>query len=227
MPTGPLPLVILSHGGLRSADDSGAWLAAGLAETGAVVVEVSAPRIETGVEAAAEIAARPGDISRAVDVMLNHAGWAERVDTDRIAVVGFALGGTAALAVAGAEVDAAAIAGACAPGGMGSPDCDWLAGQGASLEAFALAEAQDGRFGRAVAIAPEYAGALDGADVPMRVVTLNDGLTLFDAFPVCTGRAPEILGEGAVICGASDEARRAAHERISGAVSGFLAETWD
>jgi predicted dienelactone hydrolase len=43
-PEDAFPLVVLSHGGLRSATDSGAWLSSSIARAGYVVVEVNAPR---------------------------------------------------------------------------------------------------------------------------------------------------------------------------------------
>ena len=109
-PDGAHPLVLLSHGGLRSAPDTGAWLAAALAEAGMLVAEINAPRPETAGAAMNEIWQRPRDIRRALDLILQDPAWAGRVDPGRIAVVGFALGGTAALSVSGAVLDADAYA---------------------------------------------------------------------------------------------------------------------
>lgn len=55
MAPGPYPLVLLSHGGLRSAADSGAWLSVRLAEKGFIVVEVNGPRPNSAKAAVNEI----------------------------------------------------------------------------------------------------------------------------------------------------------------------------
>lgn len=123
-------MIVLSHGGLRSAEDSGAWLASSLAQAGLIVVEVGAPRPSSAAAAVQEIWERPRDISRAVDTMLDDPRWSGVVDTNRITVVGYALGGTAALSVAAAKLDADLYAHSCDEDGMGGPDCAWYAAQG-------------------------------------------------------------------------------------------------
>ncbi|MFW2541248.1 hypothetical protein ACN2XU_01305 [Primorskyibacter sp. 2E107] len=84
-PAQPLPLIVPSHGGLRSAVDSGAWLDAALAEAGGLVVEVNAPRPRDASQATAEIWQGPTDISRTLDSLLGSADWAGRIDPGRIA----------------------------------------------------------------------------------------------------------------------------------------------
>lgn len=61
-----LPLVVVSHGGLRSATDSGAWLSSSIARAGFVVAEINAPRPDNAAVALNEIWQRPQDISRAI-----------------------------------------------------------------------------------------------------------------------------------------------------------------
>ena len=205
---GPFPLVILSHGGLRSATDSGAWLGAALARSGFVVVEVNAPRPADAAAALDEIWQRPRDINRAVDAVLNSSDWAGHVDQSRISAVGFALGGTAALAIAGEKLDGQRYRQSCAEGGMGGPDCVWLAAQGVTLaqtrsDSLSML-VRDPRFASAVAIEPEYLAAFEQetapADLPVMLISLNaqpvaggplrivpvPGASISDAFPVCT-----------------------------------------
>lgn len=102
-PGGPLPLVVVSHGDLRSAADSGAWLSSSIARTGYIVAKVNAPGPENGAAALNEIWQRPDDVSRAIGLMLKDCEWGARIDQDRISVVRFAVGATAALSAAGAE----------------------------------------------------------------------------------------------------------------------------
>lgn len=92
---GALPLVVLSHGGLRSATDSGAWLSSSIAQAGFVVVEVNAPRPDNAHVALNEIWQRPQDIRRVIDLVLSDEAWGPRIDESKVSVAGFALGATA------------------------------------------------------------------------------------------------------------------------------------
>ena len=165
---GPLPLILLSHGGLRSAADSGAWLGATMAENGFLVVEINAPGPTTAQEATSEIWQRRRDISRALDMILSDAVWGGHVDQRRISVVGFALGGTAALTVAGIEFDATKYLGACIEPDAEGRDCGWNARQDVAHESVDRARlmqpGRDGRIASAVAIAPEYPSAFHGEE---------------------------------------------------------------
>lgn len=250
---GRFPLVLLSHGGLRSAADSGAWLGAALAEAGLLVAEIHGPRPETAEAAVNEIWQRPRDIRRALDLILRDPDWAGRVDPGRVAVVGFALGGTAALSVSGAELDKEAYLHACdGPPQAEAPDCAWYAAQAAGLgqvDRLRLSQAgRDARITATVALEPEYLAAFEvsaaAPGVPMLLLSLGDaqpvppglpqaeraaipGATAFDAFPVCTDAGPRILraeGGDPGLCGGSGAARAQAHAAIAGRIRAFLAD---
>jgi predicted dienelactone hydrolase len=222
---GPFPLVLLSHGGLRSSPDSGAWLAAGLARSGHVVVEVNAPRVKSPRAGAEEIWRRPQDLARALAAVLGDPEWAPRIDRTRISAVGFALGGTAALAVGGWQFDVNAVRRACAEGA--GPDCAWFAAGGVALETLDPAPLERSyrlpEVSAVVAIAPEYAEAVssagEGSPVPSLTIALgatgveearlaplvgDDGTNRlvalaeagpFDAFPLCTPAGARILSQ--------------------------------
>lgn len=252
VPEGMRPLVLISHGGLRSASNSGAWLGVALAEAGMLVAEVNAPRPETAGQAVNEIWQRPRDIRRALDMILQDPAWAARVDPGRIAVVGFALGGTAALSVSGAGLDADAYARACdGPPRAEAPDCGWYAARGANLgqvdRSGIAAAGRVPQITAAVALEPEYRSAFrvpaGAAGVPTLLLVLGapqpvppglaqagsaaiPGATAADAFPACTEAGPRILraeGEDPALCGASREARAAVHAAIAGRIRAFLA----
>jgi predicted dienelactone hydrolase len=249
LPAAPLPLVVVSHGGLRSAADSGAWLSSSIARAGFIVAEVNASRPENATVALNEMWRRPQDISRAVDLMLSDDLWGARIDKSRISVVGFALGATAALSVAGAKIDVEHYMQSCtATDGNSGPDCAWYAAQGVMLTQTnqdGLARLMpDPRFASAIAVDPEYLAALGtppenlatllvslgsedgipGAVQFSQSVTIPDA-SAFDAFAACTEAGPGILIEeegDASICGASTNARKNIHRELSAAITSFL-----
>lgn len=234
-PAGALPTVLLSHGGLRSAPDSGAWIGAALAGEGFLVAEVSAPNPAAPEAMASEIGARAADLSAALDALLADAGWRGSVDTARVAALGFALGGTAALLTAGATLDPVAFAGPC-PTVAPAPDCAWAAARGIP-EPFADGVVvggalRDPRVGAAIAVDPEYARAIvpsPAGGAPTAVLGLGsavpaplgpgrvvDGAAPLDAFATCTAKGPAILAdekEDPALCGDAS-ARAAAHAAI-------------
>ncbi|WP_172331610.1 hypothetical protein [Mangrovicoccus sp. HB161399] len=213
---GPLPLVLISHGGLRSASGTGSWLAADLARKGYLAVLASAPPPDPA-GAPDEIWRRPADLSLALGTLLADPLWGGRIDPDRISVLGFALGGTAALMLAGAELDAGGYARSCEAGGSG-PDCAWMAAAGVSPAdadpAGLAADRRDARVAAAIAVLPEYPGLLSALPADAAGDAITEGHAPADAFPVCTEAGPEILGADAGLCGGSPEARRAAHARL-------------
>lgn len=253
MTEGRFPLALVSHGGLRSASDSGAWLSAALAQAGFVAVEINGPRPRTGMEAVNEIWRRPEDVSRALDAILSDPGWSDHIEPTRISAVGFALGGTAALALAGGEFEARSFVQSCDQG-MAGPDCAWFEAQSAALDTVdreQLAEPRrDPRIRSVVAIDPElidvFADGMASIEAPALLIALSGdggasgasgkdvlthavvpGAIGFDAFPVCTPAGAAILAEEGgdpALCGASAEARMRAHEAIADRVVSFLTE---
>lgn len=245
VPAGPLPLIIVSHGGLRSAAESGAWLSAALAQAGSVVVEVNAPRPKGASAAVGEIWKRPQDISRALDAVLASPVWQGRVDAAHISIVGVALGGTAALMVAGEVIDPALYAASCAEEQMPSPDCGWYAAQGVDLQkadfAPLLQSLRDDRVTAAIAIAPEYVSTFDQeaarVDIPVLQMSLGgpDGVASdasvslqnaapADAFALCTQAGPTILleeGGDPALCGEAPASRMAVHGAVIDAIRTF------
>lgn len=243
MAPGQHPLVLLSHGGLRSAADSGAWLSGRLAENGFVVVEVNGPRPDSAAGAVDEIWRRPQDVSRALDRVLQDPTLSAMVDPARIAVAGHALGGTAALALGGGRFDADAFVSACTAETEG-PDCGWFRAQGVALaevDRGMLDHAhRDPRIGTAIAIDPEYADvfrapSLTEQGTKIRVIWLGapehphiaeagvaqmviGTATTYDAFPACTPKGTFILAEDggdATLCDTEAAARASIHDDIA------------
>lgn len=183
--------------------------------------------------------------------MLNSDAWADHIEASKISAVGFALGGAAALAVAGGKIEVRPFLRACGETSITGPDCAWYAAQGVALSSVDQKELtrsrHDPRITSAVAINPEYMSVFsDGmalVEIPALVLSLGDGqprvgfegkligevvisdLHSFDGFPACTEAGPDVLSEdeGApAICGVSAEARERAHDEIACQIASFL-----
>lgn len=105
------PLVLLSHGtgGNRF---SLIWLAKILAEKGFIVAAVDHYGNTTDnriPEYFVRYWERPLDISFLIDQLLNDSELSNLIDNDKMAVVGFSLGGYTSLALAGAKLDCALL----------------------------------------------------------------------------------------------------------------------
>jgi len=249
---GKLPVVLVSHGGLRSAANSGAWLSAALARAGYLAIEINAPIPDTAANAVDEIWHRPDDIRRALNTILAEPYWQKHIEDNRISVLGFALGGTAALALAGGEFDTESYVKSCSETD-GGPDCAWYQAQNVTLDLVdreKLAESRrDSRIGSVVAIAPEFidvfSNGLPLVDVPTLLLSLesNNGphafatdlveqaivpaASIYDGFQVCTAAGPAILSEEGgdpFLCGVSAEARQRVHDLVASKIVTFLVD---
>jgi predicted dienelactone hydrolase len=131
---------------------------------------------------------RTRDLSAALDALEDGALGDLSADMDRVASVGFSLGGAAALSLAGATLSKAAFIDYCAQP-VEKPDCDWMIAAGVDFAAIdaALYEAnwRDDRISAVLAIDPAWTQAmtLSGlAQMDMPVMTL--GLGTADTIPV-------------------------------------------
>jgi predicted dienelactone hydrolase len=183
MAPGPLPLVLLSHGGLRSAAGSGGWIAAGLAGAGFMVAEVEPPRLqgERVRHAAEELWLRPADLSATLDALQAVAEIRDRIDETAFGALGFHLGGTAVLGLVGGRIDGQRYARSCDAGGTGI-DCGWFAANGIDLHAADLGQVArsrlDRRIAAAMAVDPEMAElftpqSLGAIEAPVGLVRLG------------------------------------------------------
>lgn len=202
------PLVLLSHGGLRSAPDSGAWIASRLAAEGFVVAAPRPPRLEgeQAKDAPKELWLRPADLSATLTVLESDPTLRTRLDAEAVGVLGFQLGGTAALAVIGARINGQRYAQSCDQGRM-AMDCTWFASHGIDLNGVDIALAGrsniDRRVHAAIAVDPELSEAFDPASliqisVPVRIINLGEpdairpaleGSRLADASPAASYHA--------------------------------------
>lgn len=126
---GPLPLILLSHGsGARGT--SMAWIATALAENGFLVVAPDHPGTTSGdstPQDTPKIWERTDDISTIVTALTADAVWSKSIDESRIGVLGFSLGGTTAVELAGARASLDAYVQYCEDYAS-SMDCRWFVG---------------------------------------------------------------------------------------------------
>lgn len=155
---GAFPIVLLSHGGLRAAPNQSGWIASRLAGLGFIVAVVPPPGPAGPQAAVAEAWLRPADLSATLTALATDPATAGHGEADRVAAVGFFLGGTSVLALAGARLDAAAYARTCDLPATGT-DCAWFAEGGVDLRAVDAGKLtrsnRDPRVGTIVAIDPE------------------------------------------------------------------------
>lgn len=127
-PDGQFPLVLLSHGSGGRTEAMG-WLAVELAKAGFIVAGPNHPGTTSGDSLPAEtpkLWERTQDLSTVINYLTGNSAFAGHVDTDRIGVVGFSLGGAAAMEIAGARANLEAYARYCDT--YTKWDCAWYAG---------------------------------------------------------------------------------------------------
>lgn len=185
---GPFPVVVLSHGmggNIRSL----AWLAASLAEKGAIVVSVNHLNSTWGDFDLAQGMrhwTRAQDLRVALDTLWADPVFAGHIDEGRVMAAGFSYGGWTALALGGLQGDFAGYAAHCAKFGAASVDCEDMVDAGVDLSDIAHdawnASYRDARVNHVVAIDPGLIWGLDAQDLAglisdVRLIGLGDPAT--------------------------------------------------
>ena len=189
MSQGRRPLIVLSQGGLRSGPNIGAWMARQLADSGFVVAMLRQPDPQrlTEEQTLPEIWLRPADVSAALTAILGDGALSPRIETKQIGVLGFQIGGTAALALAGGLLDVASVKASCDAGGVGV-DCGRFRKAGLDLHDISLPPLgrshADPRIKAIVVIDPEFSRSftqtsLAGISIPVGLINLGKTATIW------------------------------------------------
>ncbi|WP_105383945.1 alpha/beta hydrolase family protein [Neorhizobium alkalisoli] len=192
---GRFPLVLLSHGS-GSRVEGMAWIATKLAEAGFIVAGPNHPGTTSGDSTPAatpKIWERAQDLSTIITALTNDPRWQPSIDKDRIGVLGFSLGGSTAMELAGARADLDAYIRYCEDYAM-MMDCRWFQGgrgfannEPVTVEKLDLRTIDKARFEQsnrdprivsAVVVDPGLAAAfkpesLKGIDIPLTIINLG------------------------------------------------------
>ena len=157
---GRYPVVLLSHG-LGGRFRTLAWLAAGLAERGVIVVSVNHPKSTTldfDLRQAADHWTRVQDLRAALDHLVSDPRWIDNIDESRIMAAGFSFGGWTALSLGGVTGNLTGYAAYCEKFANRGTDCRDIARAGIDLLALNAerwnASYKDGRITAVAAIDP-------------------------------------------------------------------------
>lgn len=188
---GRFPLVVLSHGaGLAGTAPAMGWIAAPLARRGFVVAAPTHPGNGGAQRSAAEtmkLWLRPADLTETVTAMVQAPFFAAHLAPGKIGALGLSMGGGTVLALAGARMDAARLAGYCDTDALNPSLCDWIRHSGVDLHAMDLSPAgrdhRDARIRFVMAIdpAPVDVFAVDSfsrISVPVDLVNLGTPETI-------------------------------------------------
>lgn len=179
---GRFPLVVLSHGSGGNMDGL-SWLSSALVARGAMVLGVNHQGSMTGDSSprrSIRLHERAADLSAALDALLEDRSFAPYVDQDRIATLGFSLGGTTVLNLAGARMDRDTYHTHCEGPGKGATDCVFLAKGGVDLSALPAAiegDLSDPRISATIAVDP---GPIEGLVTPDSIATIDEPVLLIN-----------------------------------------------
>lgn len=198
------PLILLSHGSGGNAAGLG-WLAEGLVAKGAIVLAVDHPGSTSGDSSprrSLDLDARARDLDAALQYVLADPDFAPHIDAKRIAAIGFSLGGTTALGLAGVRFDGNVQAQNCATGPEAA-DCGFFTRARADFAAAKGfgADTSLPEVASAVAIDPGFGGSatpasLAAVSIPVHLINLGtaDRLAAVDVSPTGNNLAARLPG---------------------------------
>lgn len=180
---GQYPVIVLAHGGFRAAPYHEGWIASSLAAIGYIVGVTRPPALgpKDAEKAVQELWLRPADLSTALTALENDPVLSLRTKPGLAAAVGFFLGGTSSLALAGARLDPNSFGRSCDRPEAGM-DCAWFASAGVDLKNIEGANLgrshRDERIKAVIAVDPELSTSfapesLAGIRIPIDIINLG------------------------------------------------------
>lgn len=183
---GKYPLILLSHGaGLGGSPQAMSWIATPLAKQGFIVAAPTHPGNAGAKRSAAEtmkLWLRPGDISATLDAVKKQPPFENHLDAGRVGVIGLSMGGSTALALAGARFDPIRLATYCDTDTLNASLCGWVRQSGVDLHAMDMQLAgrdnEDKRIKFAMAIDPVpvdvfQTNTFSEVSIPVEIVNLG------------------------------------------------------
>lgn len=186
---GEFSIVLLSHGGLRAAPHLSGWIASYLATRGFIVTEPHPPQLgpDEAQAAIAEAWLRPSDLSATLQTIESDSVLKAHIKKDRVGVLGFLLGGTSALMLAGAEIDPESYAKMCDGEAAIGMDCFWFSENGVDLHDADIKSLEHSNYNSkikvAIAIDPELStvftqASLRNISIPVAIINLGQPDTI-------------------------------------------------
>ncbi|PST18402.1 dienelactone hydrolase [Mesorhizobium plurifarium] len=183
---GKYPLILLSHGvGLGGTPQAMSWIATPLAKQGFIVAAPVHPGNTGANRSAAEtmkLWLRPGDISATLDTVQKQPFLEDHFEAGKVGALGLSMGGSTALALAGARIDPIRLAGYCDTDILNPSLCGWVRQSGVDLHAMDMKLAgrnnEDKRIQFAMAIDPApmdvfQASTFSEVSIPVEIVNLG------------------------------------------------------
>jgi predicted dienelactone hydrolase len=144
---GQYPLILLSHGaGIAGTPSGVSWIATALTKQGFIVAAPMHPGNGGANRSAAEtmmLWLRPGDISATLDAIGKTELFGPHIAPDKVGMLGLSMGGSTALALAGARFEAARLAAYCDSDTLNPSLCEWVRMSGVNLHAIDMRQAEE------------------------------------------------------------------------------------
>lgn len=183
--SGKFPVLLLSHGGLRSNPVLSSWLSTYLASHGKLVVVLHPPKLtgENAQSAITEVWARSADISGALTSINADPILASHIDSDKVVIVGAFLGGTSAMLATGAKLDVELYMEMCGRVIAHKVDCNWFSKNAVDFQqlnkAIGSVDRKDDRIKAVVGVNPELSElfiqkSLLDIKIPTGLIVLGD-----------------------------------------------------
>ncbi len=176
--TGKFPVILLAHGGMRSSPYNSGWIASALAKSGYIVVVPQPPSpnsLKPNV-APHELWLRPNDLTLGLSSLDDVSILKNGIDESTTYGLGFFLGGTSMLSLAGVKIDPVLYKNSCKQKNVNF-DCHWFKKNDVELNDLSLEKLSkikpENRINTVIAINPELTKTFDKNSIRTISIPLN------------------------------------------------------